>query len=335
MVKATLTDISEKTGLSISTISRILRGESKTSSQNVELAIKVAQEINYPINARILNGKYSYKKKLQVALVTAFYPDEFYSTFFHGFNLATNGLNINLSLHVFNPENNPLAEFITKLSFNSIDAVILFLPALHEHDYLELLQNSPEDFIMLSVAPLFNPVLDTITFDSYRGGYLVAEHFYKKNYKKVGIITGPVNKNESLLRKNGFLDFLAQKPDMSLIWQYEGDYSLGDGKCAFKAFHSAEEKPQAIFSSNDYMCLGFLKEANKYGIKIPHDVAIAGYDDLPICKYVHPTVTSVHTDYEMLARKAFSILNEKLESPNSHTGILSVIPVSLTIRQSS
>lgn len=335
MIKATLQDISEKTGLSVSTVSRILRGESKSSSQNVELTIRIAQEINYPLNSRVLNGKYNYKKKLQVALITSFYPDEFYSTFFHGFNTATQGLNINLSLHVFNPENNSLSEFLTELSYNSIDASILFLPSLQYDDYIKLIDESPSDFTLLSVAPLFNPVLDTITFDSYRGGYLVAEHFYEKNYRKVGIITGPVNKNESLLRKNGFLDFINQKPGMELTWQFSGDYTLKSGKRAFEEFSVLEEKPDAIFSSNDYMCLGFIEQANKKGFKVPRDVAIAGYDDLPICNYVHPAITSVHTDYEMLAKKAFSILSEKLDSPSSHSGILSVIPVSLTKRKST
>lgn len=335
MIKATLQDISERTGLSVSTVSRILRGESKTSSENVELTIKTAQEINYPINTRVLNGKYNYKDKLQVALITSFYPDEFYSTFFHGFNTAAERLDINLSLHVFNPEKNSLHEFITELSFNSIDAAILFLPTLQEHDYEVLLKESPSDFVMLSVAPLFNPVLDTITFDSYRGGFIVAKHFYERGYHKVGIITGPVNKNESLLRKNGFLDFINQKSEMELIWNFEGDYSLSAGKSAFETFDRLSEKPRAIFSSNDYMCLGFLEQASKKAVQIPREVAIAGYDDLPICSFVHPSITSVHTDYEILAQKAFSILNEKFETSSLHNGILSIIPVSLSVRHST
>lgn len=335
MIKSTLHDIAEKTGLSVSTVSRILRGESKTSSQNVALTIQVAQEINYPINTRLLNGKYSYKNKIRVALITSFYPEEFYSTFFYGFNLASSELNINLSLHVFDPEHASLSEFITELSYNSIESAILFLPTLQEPDYRDLIESIPQDFSMVSVAPLFNPILDTVTFDSYRGGYIVAQHFYEKGYKEVGLITGPINKNESLLRKNGYLDFVSQKSDMELIWQFEGDYSLNSGALAFEDYKNLEIKPRAIFSSNDYMCLGFLEQAAKSGLSVPHDVAIAGYDDLPICGFVHPAITSVHTDYEMLAKKAFGILNDKMASFSPHSGILSIIPVTLTVRNST
>ena len=335
MIKATLQDIADKTGLSISTVSRILRGESKTSSQNVTLTIKTAQEINYPINSRLLNGKYNYKKNIRVALITSFYPDEFYSTFFHGFNSAATKVNISLSLHVFNPESDNLTEYITELSYNSIEAAILFLPTLQEKDYNCLTTDLPPEFNIVSVAPLFNPVLDTITFDSYRGGVIIGKHFFEKGYYDVGIITGPNNKNESLLRKNGFIDFISQKKEMNLTWQFEGDYSLNSGKEAFEAFSKLSNKPRAIFASNDYMSLGFIEQATKNSFDIPKQVAIAGFDDLPICSYVYPSITSVHTNYEVLAQKSFQILTEKMGNSSSHSGILSVIPVSLKTRNST
>lgn len=335
MIKPTLHEISEKTGLSISTVSRILRGEAKTSSENVALTIKVAREINYPINSRLLHGRYNFQKKTKVALITSLYPEEFYSSFFYGFNLASTKLDINLSIHGFNPKDSNLVEFITELSFTPVESAILFLPTLQESDYREIIPNIPKDFTIISVAPVFNPVLDTVTFDSYRGGYIVAQHFYERDYKDVGLITGPMNKNESLLRKNGYLDYVIQKTDMNIVWQFEGDYSLVSGKKAFGAFSKLEKKPRAIFASNDYMTLGFVEQAVKAGLRVPEDIAIAGYDDLPICNFVYPTITSVHTDYEILAKQAFGILMEKMESSDSHSGILSVVPVTLSTRQSS
>tara|TARA_Y100001935_G_scaffold238369_1_gene224882 strand:+ start:259891 stop:260895 length:1005 start_codon:yes stop_codon:yes gene_type:complete len=334
-MKATLKDIADITGLSISTVSRILRGESKTSSKNVELAIKTAQEINYPLNSRVLNDRYNFKKRLQVALITSFEPDEFYSTFFYGFYEATRNENITLSLFVYNEDESTLAEFITDLSYNSIDAAILFLPELHEEDYEGLLPNCPDDFTFISVAPLFNPILDTVTFDAYRGGYLIAKHFYERGYYEVGMITGPPNKNESLLRRNGFMDFISQKKDMKLVWECEGDYSFNSGKEAFFCFQKEEHKPRAIFALNDYMGLGFMEQSMIHNVKIPDDVAIAGYDDLPLTSRIHPSLTSVHCDYTTLGKTSFQILKEKMETGGPHSGLLSNIPVSLSIRESS
>jgi len=334
-MKATLKDISDHTGLSISTVSRILRGGSKSSSDNIKKTIHTAKKLNYPINSRLLNKQYEYKSKLQVAIISSFYPDEFYSSFFYGLDNSARSENIDLSFFIFKDEEDDLAETINTVSKYSFDAAILFIPTLQEEDYNELTIELPSGFSIISMAPIFNPILDTITFDSYRGGYLIAKHFHEKGYENLGIITGSNNKNEALLRKNGFTDYIYQNSELSLTWQFEGNYFFESGAKAFDAFTELDQKPRAIFASNDYMCLGFLENALKAGYEIPDDVAIAGYDDLPISNYFKPSITSVHTDYNILGKKTFNLLKEKINTPYEHSGILSIIPVSLTIRESS
>lgn len=334
-MKATLKDISDRTGLSISTVSRILRGNSNSSDENVKKTIQIAQELNYSINQRLLNQQYDYKSKLQVALISSFFPEEFYSVFFYGLNNSARDENVALTFHIYDEEKDDLTAIIRGISNSNIDAAILFLPALQENDYKSIIQSVPEGFYIISMAPLFNPVFDTITFDSYRGGHIVAQHFHERSYKKLGIITGPNIKNEALLRKNGFVGFIEQQEELNLTWQYEGDYTLQSGADAFSVFDNLEEKPEAIFISNDYMCVGFLESAKTKGYNIPDDVALAGFDDLPICTYVYPSITSVHTDYSILGKNAFNLLKENVHTSNSLSGILSVIPVSLTVRDSS
>lgn len=334
-MKTTLTDIAEKTQLSISTVSRILRGDSKSSSENVERTIRIAQELNYPLNARLLNQKYDIKSKLQIALVSSFYPQEFYSSFYYGMNNAAKAENITMPLYISNQEDDNLLELINSLINNALDGAMLFIPTLKENEYKEILSNVPQNFPIISLAPAFNPIIDTITFDSYRGGHLVASHLYERGYRKFGIITGPYNKNEALFRKNGFTDFLNQKEDADLVWQIEGDYSFQFGKKAYKIYADLDNKPQAVFASNDYMGLGFSEQATKYGLKIPQDVAVAGFDDLPVCEYIHPPMTSVHTDFDIMGKKTFKLLNDKINNPQNQSGIQSVVPVSLSIRDST
>lgn len=334
MKRATLKDVSDITGLSVSTVSRILRGESNSSAENIERTITVAQEIKYPLNQALLKGVYGVSRQLHVALVTPFRPDEFYSSFYYGFFETSKSENISLSLHTFLDDKTALPRFIKELDTLSVDAAILFLPALQEQDYLQLIENAPENMILISVAPSFHPILDTITFDSYRGGHIIARHFHKKGYQNVGLVTGPSSRNESLLRKNGFYDYVNQHKEMEIIFSYEGDYSFESGQKAFLAFNELQEKPRAIFLSNDYMCMGFLQYAQMHNVKIPQTVAIAGYDDLPLCRYVHPTITSIHTDYSLLARKTYKLLKEKTEPENTHHGMLSMVPVKLIERNS-
>lgn len=334
-MKATLENIAAKTGLSISTVSRVLRGESKTVSDNVEMVINTAQELNYPVNTRLLNSIYQYKKSTHVALITNFSEGEFYASFFNGLSQSTEGSNIYLCLYNYNTIETNLLDFIRYLSNNNFDAAILFLPTLKEHDYYQIIENVPDNFTLLSTAPVFHPVLDTVTFDSYRGGYIIGKHFDDQKYEDVGIIIGPTDRHESLLRKSGFTDYVDHKSKMNLCWQFGGDFTFESGQRAYQYYKESSHKPRAIFGSNDYVCLGFMEEALKDGVRIPEDLAIAGYDNLPICDLFSPSLTSVDTNYRKLGESVFSLLNEKIEKDKGHSGVFSVVPVSLKVRNSS
>lgn len=334
-MKATLQDIADKTGLSVSTVSRVLRGESKTANDRVEQVISAAQELNYQFDTRLLNNAYSFKRKIHVAVVTNFFREEFYASLFKGLSEAAYSMNTYMSLFDIDKMEDGIPDFLSYLSKNSVDAVILFVTTLEGHQYLQPVERLPKDFIVVSVAPSFNPVLDTVTFDSYRGGYIVAQHFDDKRFTDVGLITGPMNKYEALLRKNGFSDYVNHKSDMELVWSYTGDYSLESGKRAYVSYKTSARKPRAIFGSNDYMCVGFIQEALKDGVRIPEDLAIAGFDDIKISSYINPSLTSVHTDYKELGIAALELINDKLRRGDHHKGTVSLIPVNLEVREST
>ena len=83
------------------------------------------------------------------------------------------------------------------------------------------------------------------------------------------------------------------------------------------------------------MAIGFMKMASKNGLEIPKDIAIAGFDDLPICTHVHPSLTSIRSDYQALGKKALKVLQEKTSSSDIHSGVQSIIPVTISIREST
>ncbi|MCG8373616.1 MAG: LacI family transcriptional regulator [Balneolales bacterium] len=334
-MKTTLKDISDYTGLSISTVSRVLGGKAKRNSKNVQKIIDAAKRLNYPIYLDSSNDLFKRKENILVALITNFHVGEFYASFYDGFTKAERDSKVRIGLFNSGFDLNDTIELINLLSVNSYDGAILFLPALVENEYEQIVAATPKNFALISVATVLNPVLDTITFDSYRGGYLVAKHFFEQGYKDVGIILGTTVRNESLLRKSGFGDFVQHHSDMKLIWQVEGDYTIESGRAMYDEYKKLTHKPRAIFVSNDYMCLGFMERAREDGINIPNDLALASFDDLPICEFHYPTITSVRTNYENLAKSAIDLIQEKFEKPAEHHGQLRIVPVQLSVRDSS
>ncbi len=333
--KGTLSDIAKDTGLSISTVSRALSQSGKISKENERKVFESAHRLNYPLTN--IHTPIELRKSINIALVTRHYTGEFYASLFEGFDQATENTKVTMNLTSVSHTSSPIPQIISELNNRHYDAAVIFLPDFKAADYMELLESVSGNFPIVSIAPIANPVMDTVTFDNYRGGYLVANHFEERGYKNLGIIQGPIKQSEAMLRKNGFVDYIQASDKLNLIWQYNGDYSFQKGKEAYEDFKKLDNKPDAIFCSNDGMTLGFMHDAIRNGVHIPDDVAVAGFDDLPTCDLYTPTITSVHTSYTMLGKKTiehiFSRLSEKAE--RQHTGYTSLVPVSLSVRESS
>lgn len=333
--KVTLHDIAKDTGLSISTVSRALSRTGKISRENEIRVFESAHRLNYPMAMQYT--PFELRNNINVALVTKHYTGEFFASLFEGFDESTRDMNVRINLVSVSHTASTPAQLINDLQKAHFDAAVIFLPDYKESDYNNILKQVPPDFPVVSIAPIANPVMDTVTFDNYRGGYLVAGHFKDQGYKNVGIIHGPVAKSEAMLRKNGFIDFVRASGSMELVWEFDGDYSLQRGKDAYEYYKQCSVKPEAIFCSNDAMTIGFIHSAIRDGVHIPGDVAVAGFDDLPTCDLYTPTITSVHTPYELLGKKTLELIVDRLQKHQNthHTGYTSLIPVSLSVRESS
>lgn len=333
--KVTLRDIAKDSGLSISTVSRAITRSGKISKENERKVFESAQRLNYPI--AVLNTPIDLRSTINIALVTKHYTGEFFASLFEGFDISAKDTKARINLISVSHSSETPEDVAREIKKSHFDAAIIFLPDYKATDYKQLISHIPDHYPVVSIAPIANPVMDTVTFDNYRGGHLVASHFQERGYKKLGIIEGPKSKSEAMLRKNGFLDYIRATDDMTLVWDYSGNYSLEHGQDAYKSYKNAVVKPEAIFCSNDGMAIGFMQKAIRDGVFIPDDVAVAGFDDLPTCDLYTPTITSVNTPYHLLGKKSLELIFDRLlqkQTPN-YTGYTSLVPVSLSVRESS
>jgi len=333
-MKITLKDIAEDTGYSISTVSRVLNGEVKSDTAAKEKILKSAKRMQY-VTTRERTGELI-TRNLNVALIASgFHAGEFYTSFFHGMNVAANDNGVRLHLiGLINPKEE-LIDLLKEISNYHYDAIILFVPELERAAYQAIKDELPNDFPVISNAHVESPVLPTVVFDGYSGGHMVAEYFRSCGHQQVGIIKGSMERSESRFRFNGFRDCIQHNSDMELIWEYNGDYTFESGLEAFKDYESVDIKPEAIFASNDDMCNAFLESAKQKNIKVPDKLSIVGYDDLQLCEHNQPTISSVKTDYLDLGKATIKTLHDRLSNPNQHNNLLSFVNVSLEVRESS
>ncbi len=332
-MKVTLKDIARETGYSISTISRVLSNVGKISSKAREEILQAAQKLNYPTSR--IAGYEVRKKHLNIALITDFHEGEFYSSYYYGVEQAASEANVRLSLlNVVDPRKN-IKKFMTDLlSDKYYDCAIIFIPELIRKDYERLLEVIPDSFPVVSNALIENSVLSTITFDGYSGGHQAASLFYNYGYRRVGIVKGPARKAESRFRYNGFKDYVDGKPDMELVWEYQGNFEFNSGVQGFHEMKESNKNPDAVFICNDLMATAFVDTAMVNNVLVPDDIAVLGYDDLPMCRHNNPTISSVRTDFKQLGFATIQVLKNRFTGNGQQHGMLSLIPVSINERES-
>ena len=327
-MRVTLKHIADDTGLSIATVSRALSRQKRNHSTSEEKIYASAQKLGYPLFTNAGENQ-----QVSIALVMKLFDGEFYASLMNGFYEASESTNSKIVFSYVAKQNDNPVDDIIKLS-KKYSGICLFLPSMTNNDYLKIKEGVGQ-YPIISLLPSKNPKIDTVCFDSYRGGYMLAKHFEEQGYKKFGYISGPPKRADALNRKNGFINHIYENDDLELAWSFEGDFSSSSGKAAFAEFKNTGLKDIAIFGGNDYSCFGFMKAAIESGYKIPDDFMIAGYDNLSFCETFTPELTSIATDFHELGKKSIRIIENMAAENSDSFGNISMIPVTIKIRTSS
>ena len=213
------------------------------------------------------------------------------------------------------------------------DGIILMTPTLDSEQYKKILEKI-DTFPLVSIAPIDENVLTTITFDSYQGSQLAAKLLVESGYELFGIITGPLIKWEANLRRDGFIDYLRKK-ELQIEWEYHGDYSFKSGENAFIDIEQQGIKNLGIFSSNDQMALGFLHTALENGATVPGDYGIVGYDNMPYSKVFYPKLSSIDTNLDELAESTLEYLVHRVKNKGQtkKRPTTTLLPVEIVVRR--
>jgi len=327
-LRVTLKHISDDTGLSVATVSRTLRRKNRKYSANEEKIYASARKLGYPLFT--LTGE---NQQISIALVMKLFEGEFYASLMNGFYEASGSAASEIVFSYVAKQNDNPVDYIVNLS-KKHSGICLFLPSLTNNHYLKIKERVGR-YPIISLLPSKNPKIDTVCFDSYRGGYMLAKHFEEQGYKKFGFLSGPPNRADALFRKNGFLNHIHESDGLQLVWSFEGDFRSSSGKAAFAEYKNTGLKDIAIFGGNDYSCFGFMKAAIESGYKIPDDFIIGGYDNLSFCEIFSPELTSIATDFHELGKKSIRTIENMVAENTDSIGQISMIPVEIKVRNST
>jgi DNA-binding LacI/PurR family transcriptional regulator len=178
---------------------------------------------------------------------------------------------------------------------------------------------------------------DAVLSDNVGGAYLATRHLIERGHCRIGVVLGIQGATTSEERLLGYQKALNEAgipyADELVVW---GGYRMEGGRRATAALLSLSEPPTAIFSTNNLMTVGVLKELFYRGIKIPKEMAVVGFDDLEWAEMANPPLTAVAQRPYEIGRLAVTILLARLSGQASPQEFSEKrVPVNLVIRKST
>lgn len=189
--------------------------------------------------------------------------------------------------------------------------------AQQEKQYLQdlLAQNIP--LVALGDWREAQGMVSSVGLDEVDGGYQATRYLLDLGHRQIGLITGPSENSAAINRRKGYEQALAEFGiafDPSLL--AEGDWTFGSGFRAAIALLQRHPEVTAMFCENDRMAIGAIQAIQQSGRRVPEDVSIIGFDDIPDAAYANPALTTMRQSAEKIGEMAAQMLFEKIENPS-------------------
>ncbi|WP_434676780.1 LacI family DNA-binding transcriptional regulator [Pseudomonas sp. R1-18] len=175
----------------------------------------------------------------------------------------------------------------------------------------------------------------TISLDNQAAAKAMTEHLLQLGHRRIGLIKGPKSSPLTRDRVAGYEEALrqAQIPlDDALV--SHGDFTLNAGYLGASAMLKLNPRPTALFCENDEMAIGALRRIREEGLRVPQDISLAGFDDIPMAAYCDPALTTISQPAEAFGEKAVEMLIALMDGKPVTERHL-VLPFELTVREST
>ena len=268
VMKSTITDVAKKAGVSMKTVSRVLNNEPNVAQKTRDKVKAVAAELHYSPNlaARGLASSKSY-------LIALLYdnPSPYYiANIQKGAIDACREAGYHLVVEPINMSGTNVSEEMEQiLERLPVDGVILTPPLSDSEDIHAILERLKISYIPVAPSMDFDEV-SSVKMDDVQAAYEMAEFLIRKGHRKLGFIKGHPEHSATTLRYLGFVKAVeAVGLELNMDWVVDGDFSFKSGVDAAENLLSQEDRPTAIFASNDDMAAGVVSVANRMNIAVP------------------------------------------------------------------
>lgn len=314
MTGLTLEDIARQAGVSRSTVSRVVNGHPNVRADVRQRVLEVVQETGYHPNAAARTLASQRSRTIGLVLprtVSSFFADPYFPHLTQGIAQACNQSDYTLGLFLVGSDEDEEKAFPRLSRRGYLDGVLVQTGQVGDQ-LIERLIHSEMPLVIIG-RPFHSDGVSFIDVDNLDAARNAVGHLVRLGYQRIATITGPANNTTGIDRREGYLRALAERGrtvEEALV--AEGDFSEASGYYAMKRLLPA--KPDAVFAASDVMAFGGMRAIREAGLRIPEEIALVGFDDLPQASRSEPPLTTVRQQVVQFGMSAVEVLIDVIDN---------------------
>lgn len=330
-MSVTIKEVARIAGVSVATVSRALNETGPVRDDTRERIREVAQRLRY-----VPHGAARSLITNRTSTVGVLLPDlygEFFSEVIRGIDQTAKRGAYHLLVSSSHSDRAEL-EVAFRAMRGRVDGLVVMTPDI---DAETLEANLPSTLpVVLLNCRVEGQSYDSLAVDNYGGAYAVVRHLVDLGHRRIALVGGGSRNQDASERLRGYREAMQI---LGGAWtselEVEGDFTERSGYAAVAQLLALDARPTAVFASNDSMAIGALSALGEAGVRVPADISVVGFDDIPIARFITPSLTSVHVPIAALGARGMERLLEALHKGGSHARRHETLPARLVIRASS
>jgi LacI family transcriptional regulator len=335
----TLRDVAKQCGVSVATVSAVVNGATWVPDETRARIQQVIDRLGYRPNqlARGLKTRRGYAVGVIVSDLTNPFFTEIVRGLSHALRDSGRALLLSDSDHQFEIGDVNLRTLLE----GHIAGLVLIGDTVREETLRTYMRRHTRIPVIAIERDYDMDGVSSLLVDSEQGAHTVTRHLIEQDYQRIAMITGPREGPGSTTygraqRYDGYrraLHEAGRALDPALV--AEGNFRYAGGRDAMRRLLANGERPDAVFASNDMMALGAMDAVREAGLRVPADIALVGWDDVPMTALTTPALTTVAMPKRQLGIAAAELLNRQIPVGGRHTPVRQTFAAQLVVRESS
>lgn len=324
-------DIARRANVSTATVSRTLNQSGAVRPETARKVWRAAAALNYYPNSHartLVSGR-----SRLLGLIVSDITNPFFPELVHNFETLATQHQYDVILTSTSYQTARMTGCVRRMLERKVDGLAIMTSEMDLALIKELTRRGVP-LVFMDVGRV-GPRMSHVLIDYAHGIRQAVDHVATLGHKRIGFITGPLDLHSARTRRQAFVDGLRSngiRPDPRLI--REGTHTADGGQQAMNGLLRGGRPPTAVVCSNDWTAIGALHAVDAAGLRVPADVSLVGFDDIPLASYTSPPLTSVRMSAGDVGSTAFDALF-RLIGGDRLEGDIYQVPTTLVVRNST